>query len=436
MAKKKQTDMVTETSDELTLPVAETPIEKKPTSPFLNKMLESSEKHFGKKGLHVSKAQRIVGIEPYSLALQWLIDLQVIPMQSIVCFSGEPKSYKTSAILEFCRMFMRPIESMIAAAKWEPGVAAVVHTEGKWSPSKVTSMLGSLADDLVVMAANSVEDWQSKTSTYLNFMKDTIAKKAEARSKKSKTSEYADMRIPAMIVGIDSLTGAQSENIQDTVKSEGHGAKTYQDRAMINWQWFGTWGANLVGMPVTIIISNHLKDAINTNGGPPQKITGGGTGAGFGCALEIRVKNIGEIKKTYYEGAKLQWRCHFNSYGRDKRKIEIPYIEGYDADDKQTAKYDWDEALIKLLIELSEDAMYRDRIEAVTGKITEYTKGGFGMVYSCERFNIDKERAMEDEVSASVLGQMLQAPGSDIRKELQKALRIQPCEVWTPETEL
>lgn len=433
MAKKPkpQENMTTET------PILEAPKSDIPVSPFFSKMLDTSEKHFGKKGLHVSKQQRIVGIEPYSLAFQWMTDLQVLPMQSIVCVSGMPKSYKTSTLLEFCSWFMLPFQHVIPDYKYEPGVGAIVHTEGKWSPSKVTSMLKELSDRLVVMPANSVEDWQEKASTYLNFMRDTILKKREAIEKKAKNSEYKDMRIPPMLLGIDSLTGSQSENIQETVKSEGHGSKTYQDRAMINWQWLGTWGSNLVGMPVTVVISNHLKDAINTNGGPPQQITGGGSGPGFGCALEIRVKNIGEIKKTYYEGAKLQWRCHFNSYGRDKRKIDIPYLESYDANDNQVAKYDWDTALVDLIVgELFESSMYKERVKSITGDITEYNKGGFGAVYACEALGIDKERALEEEISSEKLGQMLQKPGSEIRTSLQKALRIQPCEIWTPETVL
>ena len=147
MAKKK-------TEENMETTTTETVVESKPkpsVSPFMAKMLETSAKHFGDKNIHVGTKQRIVGLELYSLALQWLIDLQVLPFQSIVAVAGEPKSYKTSSLIEFARMFLRPMEADIPDSKWEPGVASIVHTEGKWSPSKVTSMLGELSDQLLVV---------------------------------------------------------------------------------------------------------------------------------------------------------------------------------------------------------------------------------------------------------------------------------------------
>lgn len=398
-------------------------------SPFFEKMLLANQKRFGKEGSYVATDNSIIGLEPYSLALQYLMHLQVVPLQSIIIVAGEPKTYKTSALLEFCRMGIQN-----PGFPEHPGLGAIINTEGKWSDSKAQSMLREDASKLVIHRVTSVEEWQATATHYLTNMRDVINKKKEAIASRAKNSEYKDLVIPPMIIGIDSLTGSQTENVQEKLIKEGHGAKTFQDRAMLNWQWFGTWGSNLIGMPATVVVAQHLKDQINSTSGIQMKITSGGTADSYACSMQIRVQNAGAIDRAGYDGCYLKWRMHFNSLGQDKRSIKIPYIETYDDQDRQLAYFDWDEALILCLMERMEESEFKPRISEVIGSIQEYSKPGLGKVYSCERLGITKQDAMENGITAKVLGKTLQDKNQPYRAELQKALRIQSAQVWKPES--
>lgn len=396
-------------------------------APFFTKLLDANRKKHGSKTLMVGSEQRVIGLEPYSIALQYIMDLEVVPLQAIINIAGEEKTYKTSIGLEFCKMFLdlQPVQ----------GIAVVNNTEGKWSPSKSRSMLGHHNDVLQVIQNKSVEEWQASATSNLLLMQEVVDKKKDAIAKKAKTSEYKDMVIPPMIIMVDSLTGSQSDKIVETVQAEGFGSKTFQDRALINHQFFSTWGSNLIGMPVTIVITNHLKIKLDGAPGIKQWTTSGGSGPSFMCSMEIRVKRIGEIDKTYIEGAKLLWKMHHNSLGRDKRQIEVHYMEGYDAEDNQKAYFDWDSTLIMCLLERLEESAYKDRILGVLGEFNEYPKAGFGKVYSCGRLGIDKDKAIDEGVGATELGRMLQTDPV-IREELKAALRIQKATKWTPDIEM
>jgi len=395
-------------------------------SPLTDALFAAATRHFKSTTIAYGEAPIPVGLEHRSLALQYMMDLQVVPMQSIIHIAGEPKSYKTSAILEFCGMAM-------AAS----GVGAVVHTEGKWSNSKMLEMLRKPLS--LVSAADSVQGWQRSATAILTSYRELVEKKKAARAAGAKSSKFYDIPLNPMVLGIDSLNGSQSEMIKEKVEADGSGSKTYQDKAMINWQWFSTWGSGLIGMPVIVVISNHLKDKIDSGGyGPPQKVTGGGTGVNFMCSYEIRTKKIMEIKSAKAEGALLEWRCELNSMGRDKRKIQVPYLESY-ADDNLTriSYYDWDAALINLILAIFEDgtAASKNRIrEVLGGDMVEYPRPGGGKVYTCPALGIDRTRALDDDIDATALGRLLQSTSAEsLRGKLRVALQIQPATVWTPE---
>lgn len=407
-------------------------------SSFIDTLLSANEKQFGKNVI-VGTDRRIVGIEPYSLAFQYLIDLEVFPLQSIVVIAGEPKSYKTTAMLE--------IQKMAMSLDPVPGVGVVINTEGKWSHSKAGSVLGACGENLIVIPAPSIEKWQEAATHTLKTMKDHVEKLNTIREKKRLTAEekaLLEMPVPPMIVGVDSLVGSQSESIKEEVMKEGHGKKTFQDRAMLNAQWFATWTSDIVGIPASVVVTNHLRDKIDNTGGMSIKITSGGVSTTFMCSLEIRTKRIGEISKAAYEGAKLRWTTYFSSLGRDKRSIDINLIETYDSSGRQVTYFDWDEALLNLLVEggtsksgLQSGGVFGEALqELFGGKIKSSAVTGVGKVYSCEAMGISTAKAKEELITAQVMGRILQDPNGPWREKLKKAMRIQPAEVWTPDTVL
>ena len=193
----------------------------------------------------------------------------------------------------------------------------------------------------------------------------------------------------------------------------------------------------MVGLPVTMVITNHLKDKIDAVGFGERKTTGGGSASDFHASLKFHVARGKKINKVGVEGAELIWKTKFNSLGPSPRQCVIPYYEEYDENDMQVAYYDWNEALVRLLVELqNQNALQKKRIEGFLGKFEEYTKTGTGKVYACEALGIDKQMAMDEKVTARVLGAMLQERGSEIREDVKRLLRIETCVKWTPDTEL
>lgn len=379
-------------------------------SPLMATLMAANRKKFGQESVIVASEAQIFGVEPRSLALQWLFDLEVVPLQSLILFSGEAKSYKTTGMLELMRTLLSS----------DPETAGVImNTEGKWSPNRCRTVLGDRTDSVQLVPITNNEGWQN---TATHTLKTLVQIRAQAEIQPSKELPFGVLK--PIAIGLDSLTGAQSERIQDEVIEKGHGSKTYQDRASSNWMWFNTWRPNLVGIPIALIVTQHLKDAIGTM--VPMKVTAGGTAAGFMCDLEIRCKRIKEIDTTKHSGAIVRWKVHHNSLGADRRELDISIYEGFDAKDQPTTAFDWDQALVELIMKLqTEDKRLGKRVEAVLGgPIQEGTKGGVGSVYTCQALGIDMEKARAENITASVLGCKLQAYDSPLRQPLKEALRI------------
>jgi RecA/RadA recombinase len=394
---------------------------------FTNMLMSAGEKQFGKRGMYVATDQEkfTYGVEHYSIALQYLLDSNIVPLQNMMAICGPAKTYKTSALLEFCKLFVSdPVN----------GSAVFINTEGKMSTTKVPSLLRDNAPRLVMMPASSVQEWQERATFVLNTIKETQEKVDAAKTGRS-NKEFKDFKIRPTILCIDSLIGAQSDMMIDMVTKEGFApGKTYQDRASLFTQWLSTWASKLTGLPVFVLMSNHLKDAIGVSGpGGPGKMTPGGSATGFHVSYEIYVSRIKDIDKANCEGAELQWKVNKSSLGQDKRKITIPYYETYDETGKQIAWYGWDEALCRLIIELQEESKYKE-LRELCG-MQEIPKTGFGKVYTCNCLGIDRKKALEETCTAEVVGGALQKD-PELREKLRSILHVTKHQVWHPEFEI
>ena len=402
-----------ETTQELNLS-SPTPTHQIPL--FMQKLVDANITKFGDKSVTVGTETRVVGIEPYGIVWQYLMDLDGIPLHSIVLIDGEAKTYKTSLALEFGRMFAE-----------HGGIVSVKNTEGKWSDTKAAQIMRNYSPVLTVSNAVSQQDWQEQLNHDLSLIHDTANKKVDKRRKQ--TTEDA---LPPILFIVDSLVGSHSEKIQESVMKDGHGGKTYYDQAQVNNQFFGTWSPRLRSMPVSIVITNHLKDKIDA--GPTsfikQKITSGGTSTGFMCSLGFRVNRGKKSQGANYDRFELIISTHRNSLGRGGRKAVLPYYETYDEDGKQHSYVDYDEALV-LLIEMLLDkgaAFIKERLKKLLGKITAVSVPGVGKFYSCDGLNISSSEAKEQRITASELGKRLQQ--GEMREQIKEALCVQRIIQW------
>lgn len=382
-------------------------------SPIMTALLNAHRKQFGNENVLVAKDVHIYGVEPRSLALQYLLGLNVLPLQSLIAFSGAAKSYKTTALLEFMRM-------ILCSAEMSAGV--IINTEGKWSPDRASSLLRDQLDKTQYISALTNEMWQQAGSKTLTTLKQL---RTGDETEKSLSNPFGSM--PPVVIGIDSYTGAQTEKIQGEVHENGYMDKTFQNRAMQNWLWLNTWRPNLIGLPVAILVTQHLKDGIGGIGPVPTKVTAGGTAVGFMCDIEIRCSRIGEIEQANRAGATVKWKVHHNSLGPDRRELEIDIIEGHDENNDSTTRFEWGAALVNMLRKIQALPAGRgDRVKDVLGgEITEVA----GKYYTCPALGVDEKTARGEKVTADLLAAKLEeypqaGETENLRTRLQDALYI------------
>lgn len=380
---------------------------------------------FGEEAIFDGTDKKVIGLDVYPLALQYLMGIGCLPLGTIVQIAGEPKTYKTSTALEFCNFFFQ-----------SGGIAMKVNTEGKYSVSKLQSIITdekALQERFELIQAESNEQWQEAAITTINAYAEH---KARAKNKKA---DWEDL-VPGLIA-VDSLVGSQSMNIKTKIDKAGHAEKTVQDRAMQNTMFFNSKGAEIANLPLVLLVTNHLKDSLDMTGyGGPKKITSGGTATNFHCSFNFHVKR-GKTKITEAHGERIEliWTTNLNSYGPARRKIVIPYYEKWDDEGVQHAYFDWDEALILLLMDIKAAAnpgQYKshwENIKAKFGNIVESPRHG-GAVYNCDYFGIDTAQAKDDGITASVLGRMIQQD-PEARTILKKLLGIETKSVvlWSPD---
>jgi len=394
---------------------------------FMSNLIKSVSKRF--KGTEILTAEevraRTVGIEPYSLAFQWFIECSVLPLQIFMQLAGPLKSYKSSALIELASWFMpRPPELPDTAPNIQ-GSAMIMTTEGKYSSGKVYNMLGKRAPLLNQLPCQQVEEWMKNAGSLRMAIHKGILVYNAAVS--AKASELPDAPCP-IFLGIDSVAGAQTGEMNEKVDAEGSVGRAHQDRPLLLSTFLASNASRLTGLPLIICLTNHEKVEIKTGSmpsfGPPKTRVVGGDAIGFHCALDIRVSPPSREKKGNREILTLYWELKHSSYGTCRRKLPITYVEEGHGDDK-VSYFDWDTTLVKLLLNLQADDAYD--IRSVL-EIVEMTEGKYG----CERVGVSCDPKDKQKLTAQELGRKIQADPV-VRAELQKALGLYMYPRWTPE---
>ncbi len=298
-------------------------------------------------------AEHTWGINIPSLAFQWMIGgSNVFPCQRYLSVSGEPKSLKSTL--------------MIQVLSWHVlagGLGYAIDNESKTSASMLDAMTWwSLTDDqrklLIFKESANVEEWQGVCTKAIE-----LARKIGYREK--------GKRIP-FFISIDSLTGKSSESEQEAVEKEGFAAaRGFPVRAAQITRYLETM--QLTGTTCSVGYVRHLKQTIDGGapGMPPPKKETGGSAANFKASLSIRVVKLGGVQyatnaampypNVPCEGYPLILESNMSCLGPDKRKIQVEClwqyvedpavaaVEGKVAPRKQIMKYDWEGALGRLL---------------------------------------------------------------------------------------
>lgn len=358
-----------------------------------------------KNNIFTGSESRMIVVEPYSIAQQWCIDSNGWPLQSVITLSGMKKTFKTTTALDFAGLFVKPPVN---------GKAVVVHCEGKWSDTKVRGLLGEHAAKLITPRAEGIDNeagWQPMVSHFLNYMEENAP----------------DM---PFFVGVDAITGPPTKEMESKIEETGAGiGRSFQDKAQVITTYTSYLSTRIVGFPWIVFLTNHLKEDTNSVGFGKSYHTPGGVAPGFYTSLDIRLRRGKDIDKAGLTGAEIVWEVFLSSIGRDKRRIDVPVFEGYDEAGNSTTWFDWDTALVRLILELqSNTSVYAELKEAC--QLVEYSATPWP-VYSCKQLGITREKAITEKWTAPRIGAALQTD-PDMRSKLQTALRIPIHQVWHP----
>lgn len=276
----------------------------------------------------------VCGVPVPSLAFMWLIAGNVLPLGKGVGLAGPYQSSKSTLGFELMRwLTTQPV-----------GLAHYVETEGgKVSRDLASSLMREGFERMLSYPADSIEVAQA-----------CIMKAIE----KTRLNEDRDYSVGVLL---DSLSGANTDNINEDVVKSGFASQDFSRAASLWTTYLKTAMNRMAGWPVTLIYVNHLKDAINAPR-PGMKTTPGGKAQYFHAALYLWIRKVAESeRKTWSVDGEdvvrptsirhLRIVCEKNSLAVDGRAIDVDLCWYHALDGNQVTFFNWLGADAKFLSE-------------------------------------------------------------------------------------
>lgn len=347
--------------------------EDKVESSFLSNVLKANEEKFGERVYLAHESDRkVFGIPLTNLALMYVLDSTILPLNKIIGIAGYPASHKSSLGFDLLRMVCDC-----------GGYGNLVETENKVSPSLIRSLLRQHYETkrvFITQAADINEAQTAMTQTLL------AVKKADPERK----------QLFGMM--LDSLTGGDTEEAVEKMFDEGFVGRSFPTGALSWTGFFKGWCGALIDWPLLFLFINHLKEKPSTSGGQPTESTPGGAAQRFHASIYLFMKcfnNNPNIRQTMTVGGKvikclnrtrtIRIACHKNSLGDNGRQIVVDFTWYNDEKDNQVSYFDWDEATAAMLAAMQSDKSrdvdkkgVRDIVD-VTERSGEYSSSKLGV---------------------------------------------------------
>lgn len=282
----------------------------------------------------------LVGVEIPSIAVQWMLSSNVLPLSRILEITGPPESCKSTFLYEIMRWFL-----------YNGGEAVLFETEGKDNAGLRDGVLENdprLMGMVTAVPVTQYEVWVGGAVQAFKFYR-------------SKFESGPEFQHPVLI-SVDSLVAASMQKMLEEVDKDGHTGADFPrlPRALSND--FRTFNDYLLPMPCLFAFTNHSKQSINPMAGPTEYQLGG-RGVAYHKSLSIRLAPAMStiITQANRNGRRLKMSTVKNSIGQSKREIEVLLyfyqIENplYSEEAYDTSKYitrvvfDWGEVDLKFL---------------------------------------------------------------------------------------
>lgn len=279
----------------------------------------------------------IIGIPCPSFAVEYLIGNTAIPLEKAIQLYGPRGIGKSGLAFEFMRIWRK-----------HHGLGHLFEHESKFNPIWARSIIGWWDEGMGVIPCSSINDWQTELQWAVRQIK-----KIMLGDSKTKGSG----RIFPWLGIVDSIVGKPFQETIDKIKKEGYAGRGHPVEAMSVGKFITAFSSQMDEWPFALICINHLK-VHKGEGGPPTKNRSGGQTIDFQGSFELEVTRKSRIRTAAVDGNALVIKCEKNSYGVDKRSINVNCIwcddeythpETGEVEIGQRTIWDWHASTAKLL---------------------------------------------------------------------------------------
>jgi len=353
-------------------------------------LLHGAQNQFGAEGVYASELinERHVGLPLQSLALEYLFGSDKLILGKSYGIAGPPESFKSALLLDF----MRHICSFTGSG-W------LVETEGeKISAPMLKSTCGEMAKRILMRPVTSVDAAQESLTWIIEWMK------------KEKPS-----RDFLIAVGLDSLSGAATEERGEQIAKDGSAKRDYSSEALLWTKWLKTYASKLAGWPMAMIYVNHEKQKMDGRTGH-EKSKPSGIAQDFYATVYLSIRRIKDQRGSEQTLTQLRLRSEKNSFGEHKRSIDTLFVYDHSGP-LARMHFDWNHATAEMLSQ--QKAAVKDLIEVTpsTENMTALTRS-----FNCRQLGLKA-------VSGQDVGLAVQS-NPELMVELRKRLGINDYKEW------
>jgi hypothetical protein len=342
---------------EIEAPVEETKKVESKADGIMAAMMQSAEKKFGKKGIYIGADNEtdMSGVELKPLALKWFMDSNVVVLGKILVVAGLRMSAKSA--------FSYYLADQFIGAN---GGAILVDTEGKVSPGlikQISTHRDLLNTRYIYKSTTSIEEWCTAVNLFI-----TNVEEANKRIKKDPA--------PIMLC-VDSITGSASKDQHKDIIKSGSPKAGFDRSPILLTRQIKAMSDRLVGLPLTVVLNNHLKKDLSDQLGHAMR-TPGGDAPGYHGSYELWFtgrKPIGNPSNP--SGFVIKMVMKKNSLGACWRQLFVPFrwavLPAGDNKVRRIAWFDWDFALSNLIVRtITDEPKFAQEILAVEIQGKEY----------------------------------------------------------------
>lgn len=337
----------------------------------------------GFKGAYVAgrAGSAVLGIPMPSFCLEYLLQVNVWPLNRIVQVVGEKGSCKSVFTFEVCRWFRN-----------QAGIGFLNENESKYSPTLALSVLGypTKPDEeaMSVIVCDSVESWQTALSKEVKWVK---------------TAQHKTGKLFPVLLIVDSVMGSLSKETSKAIEKAGYSDRAFAVEALKITQYLKDFPRKLTTNPMSLILVNHLKlskiDMYRT-----ERSIAGGKHLGFQETFELEFTNTAKYNPRAVQHSKgkkslnIKIRCWKNSLGETGTELRVPFWWTFKVNPKtgrkrQYSTWDWPAATANLILEQSKDPKVKKDLDDIIGM--RKVRHGRAMVYVSKPLGVSKTDALD-----------------------------------------